>query len=63
MVSYGKIRRKSCSVGLEKNYYKNLSDYFNNIKKLGIEYIDLDFSKSLDFLNMTINGLISQVES
>lgn len=57
---FEKLGDKAVSVGLEKNYYKNLPDYYGNIKKLGVEYIDLDFSKSLDFLKMTINGLISQ---
>ncbi|MEA3317343.1 MAG: Fic family protein [Bacteroidota bacterium] len=58
-----KLGDKGVLIGLEKNYYKNLSDYYINIKKLGIEYDELDYSKSLDFLKMTINGLISQVEN
>jgi Fic family protein len=43
------------SVQLEKNYYNNIKNYYSNIKKLGLEYEDLDYSKSLDFLLMTIN--------
>ena len=55
-----KLGDKAVAIGLEKNYYKNLSDYYTNIKKLGLEYEELDYSKSLDFLKMTLNGLISQ---
>jgi Fic family protein len=52
-----KIGKKAASVQLEKNYYKNLKDYYSNIKKLGLEYENLDYSKSLDFLLMTVKGL------
>jgi len=48
------------SVQLEKNYYKKLDSYYLNIKKLGIEYVKLDYSKALDFLLMTILGLKEQ---
>ncbi len=55
-----KIGQKATSIQLEKNYYKNLRDYYSNIKKLGLEYEDLDYSKSLDFLLMTVNGIDDQ---
>jgi Fic family protein len=55
-----KIGQKATSVQLEKNYYKNLKDYYANIRKLGLEYDDLDYSKSLDFLLMTISGIKDQ---
>jgi Fic family protein len=48
------------SVQLEKNYYKKLESYYTNIKKLGVEYDKLDYSRSLDFLLMTITGLKDQ---
>lgn len=51
------------SIELEKNYYKNLSDYYKNIRLLGFEYDSLDYSKSLDFLAMTISGLKTQTKS
>lgn len=57
-----KIGDKAIAIGLEKNYYKNLQSYYNNIKKLGLEYIDLDFLKSQDFLKMTITGLSNQIK-
>lgn len=55
-----KIGQKATSVQLEKNYYKRLKDYYLNIRKLGLEYDDLDYSKSLDFLLMTVLGIDEQ---
>jgi Fic family protein len=52
-----KIGEKATSVQLEKNYYKKLKDYYSNIRKIGLEYEDLDYSKSLDFLLMTVKGI------
>ena len=52
-----KIGEKATAVQLEKYYYINLKDYYSNIKKLGLEYEDLDYNKSLDFLLMTVSGL------
>jgi len=48
---------KANSVQLEKNYFKKLKDYYSNIKKLGLEYEQLDYRKSLDFLLMTVQSL------
>jgi len=55
-----KIGRKATSVQLEKNYFKHLKEYYSNIKVLGLEYDDLDYNKSLDFLLMTVRGLDEQ---
>jgi len=52
-----KIGQKATAVQLEKNYYKHLKDYYTNIRKLGLEYENLDYGKSLDFLLMTVNGI------
>lgn len=52
-----KIGRDAVSVELEKNYYLNRSDYYKNIRKLGLEYESLDYSKALDFLLMSANSL------
>ena len=52
-----KIGEKATSVQLEKNYYKNLKEYYSNIRKIGLEYEDLDYSKCLDFLLMTGLGI------
>ena len=55
---FDKLGDKAVSIGLEKNYYNYLSDYYSNIKKIGLEYDELDYSKSLDFLQMTLKGLV-----
>lgn len=52
-----KIGEKATSVQLEKNYYKRLNEYYSNIRKLGLEYEDLNYSKCLDFLVMTVQGI------
>ncbi len=51
------IGQKAVAVQLEKNYCKNVQDYYKNIRKLGLEYHELDYAKSLDFLLMTVNGI------
>lgn len=57
-----KMGNKIVAIELEKNYFRNLSDYYKNIRKLGLEYSDLDYSQSLDFLTMTISGLKNQIK-
>jgi Fic family protein len=52
-----KIGKKATAVQLEKNYYTKINDYYSNIKRLGLEYEDLDYGKSLDFLLMTVSGI------
>jgi Fic family protein len=52
-----KLGEKANSIQLEKNYYKNLKEYYNNIKRLGLEYEELDYKKSLQFLLMTVQSL------
>jgi Fic family protein len=52
-----KMGQKATSVQLEKNYFLKIKDYYSNIKKLGMEYEELDYSKSLDFLLMTVTGI------
>ncbi len=51
------LGEKANSIQLEKNYYNNLKNYYGNIKKLGLEYEELNYKKSLDFLLMTIESL------
>jgi Fic family protein len=55
-----KTGERAASVQLEKYYYKRLKDYYSNIRKIGLEYEDLDYSKCLDFLLMTIQGIDDQ---
>lgn len=51
------IGEKAVSVPLERYYYQKRKDYYSNIKKLGLEYLELDYTKALDFLLMTVNSL------
>ena len=52
-----KLGEKVASIQLEKHYYLNLASYYKNLRKLGLEYDVLDYSKCLDFLLMTVNSL------
>jgi Fic family protein len=52
-----KIGPQAAAVQLEKNYFKNIKDYYQHIMKLGLEYHELNYGKSLDFLLMTVNGI------
>ena len=54
---FEKIGQKAASIQLEKNYFMKLKDYYSNIRKLGLEYEDLDYGKSLEFLLMTVSGI------
>lgn len=51
------IGNKATAVQLEKNYYKKRDDYYANIRKIGLEYEHLDYTKALDFLLMTVMGI------
>lgn len=52
-----KLGPKAHAIQPEKNYYQNLSAYYTNLKKLGLEYEHLDYKNSLDFLLMTVQSL------
>jgi Fic family protein len=51
------IGSNALSVELEKNYYLNRKDYYTNIRKIGLDYESLDYSKAMNFVLMTINSL------
>jgi Fic family protein len=55
-----KLGDKATAIQLEKNYYLNLQLYYRNLRILGIDYDSLDYNKALDFLLMTVNGLMNQ---
>lgn len=55
-----KLGENATAIQLEKNYYQNLESYYSNIKQIGAEYENLDYSKSLDFLLMTATGIQNQ---
>ncbi len=52
-----KLGSDAVSVELEKNYYVSRKAYYENIRRLGLEYPSLDWTKALDFLKMTIMSL------
>jgi Fic family protein len=57
-----KLGSEAISIELEKNYHTQKQAYYNNIRKIGLEYVELDYveldySKSLDFLLMTVFSL------
>jgi Fic family protein len=52
-----KLGKKANAIQLEKQYYNHRNNYYSNLKKLGIEYLDLDYSKSLDFLLLTVQSI------
>ena len=41
-----KLGEKANSIQLEKDYFQNLKAYYNNIRKLGLEYEELDYKKA-----------------
>ncbi len=54
-----KLGDKAWFVQSEKNYYQQHQTYYKNIRMLGLEYPDLDYSKALPFLLMLPNALFS----
>jgi Fic family protein len=53
-----KLGVRANAIQLEKNYYQNLQRYYANIKKLGLDYESLDYTKALDFLLMTAKSIL-----
>lgn len=47
-----KLGDKAWFIQSEKNYYQNHQTYYKNIRLLGLEYKELDYSQSLPFLLM-----------
>ncbi len=54
------FNEKGFALQTEKNYYQDLPVYYKNLRKTGFEYEDTDFSKSLDFMLMSANAIISK---
>ncbi|KFC24020.1 Fic family protein [Chryseobacterium sp. FH1] len=52
-----KLGEKVWFLQSEKMYYQNHQNYYQNIRKLGLEYGNLDYSKALDFLLMLPKSL------
>ena len=55
-----KLGAKAWFIQSEKNYYEHHQLYYSNIRKIGIEYPELDYSRSLTFLLMLPESLIIQ---
>lgn len=55
-----KIGLTAASIQLEKNYYSKLNDYYRHIRKLGLEYKELDYKRGLDFVLMTARWIEEQ---
>ena len=52
-----KLGKEAINIPSEKHYYRNLKDYYNNIKKIGLEYEELNYDNCLDFLLMLPNSM------
>lgn len=52
-----KLGEKAWFIQSEKYYYERHADYYKNIRLLGLEYTELDYSKALPFLLMLSNSL------
>lgn len=52
-----KLGNKAWFVQSERNYYQQHQTYYNNLRVLGLEYRDLNYSKALPFLLMLPNSL------
>ena len=52
-----KLGDKAWFVQSEKNYYQQHQTYYKNIRLLGLEYPDLDYSQALPFLLMLPNSI------
>lgn len=52
-----KLGDKAWFIPSERNYYEQHQTYYKNIRALGLEYPELDYSKALPFLLMLPNAL------
>jgi Fic family protein len=52
-----KLGDKAWFVSSEKNYYNQHQTYYNNLRVLGLEYPELDYSKAMPFLLMLPNSM------
>lgn len=52
-----KLGAKAWFIESERNYYEEHQTYYNNIRRMGIEYGELDYSKALPFLQMLPESL------
>ncbi len=55
-----KFGNETVNIPSEKYYYLNLNDYYFNIKKLGLEYEELNYDNCMDFLLMLPKSLMKK---
>lgn len=55
-----KLGDKAWFVPSERNYYEQHQTYYKNLRALGLEYPELDYSKALPFLLMLSQSLTQQ---
>lgn len=58
-----KLGEKAWFVQSEKYYYHQHQTYYTNLRQLGLEYPELDYSKALPFLLMLPNSLLIIAEN
>jgi Fic family protein len=54
-----KLGEKAWYIQSEKYYYKNVNDYYKNLARLGLFYEELKYEKSIPFLLMLPQSLIT----
>lgn len=54
-----KLGNKAWFVTSERNYYEQHQTYYKNLRALGLEYPELDYSKALPFLLMLPNAVFN----
>ena len=52
-----KLGKKAINIPSEKFYYNSITNYYSNIKKLGLEYEELNYDNCIDFLLMIVSSL------
>jgi len=52
-----KLGDKAWFIQSEKNYYQQHQTYYNNLRRLGLEYPELDYDKAMPFLLMLPSAL------
>ncbi|NOS93951.1 MAG: Fic family protein [Cyclobacteriaceae bacterium] len=57
-----KLGEKAWFIQSEKNYYQQHQTYYKNIRLLGLEYQQLDYSKALPFLLMLPNSVVQPLD-
>jgi Fic family protein len=54
-----KLGEKAWFVQSEKYYYDHHQTYYNHIRRLGLEYDELDYNQAMPFLEMLPNSIVS----